>query len=114
MTMKEVMAKATSPGVARPWSQALTSSPVSPACRVKTNRFWPMPTMLKRSQVRFTATRQASTVRAKRTSSRASAPKPLTTGLAPMASAREAPIRESRALETRFAGRMYFTDRTML
>ena len=105
--MNEVIANTTSSGPARCWLQARTISPVRPACRVNTNRFWPMPTRLKRSQVLFTALRQACTVMSKRASSRASAPKLLTTGLPPMASASAPPMRESSALEARLAGRMY-------
>ncbi len=104
--MNEVMAKPTSPGVARPWAQAHTSIPVSPACSVSSSRFWPMPAQLKVFQVRITAARQAAVTAAKRALSRASAPKLFTTALPPMASARLAPILVSSALERRFTGRM--------
>ena len=73
-----------------------------------------MPTRLKRSQVLFTALRQAWTVRSKRASSRASAPKLFTTGLRQMASGSAPPMRESSALDARLAGRMYLIARVTL
>ncbi len=69
---------------------------------------------MKRSQVIRAAVRQAFITPAKRASSRASAPKVFTVGLDEMASARAAPIWESRALERRFAGRTYFVVRSTL
>ncbi len=99
------MAKATSPALALPSDHILTSRPVSPACSSTSIRFWISQTLMNRSQVTRAALRQACMTPANRASSRASAPKALTVGLDEMASASEAPMCESRALERRLAGR---------
>ena len=99
------MAKAMSPGEAAPCTQRFTSIPVIPAWRMTIRTFCSTQTSMNRPQVILTARLQPPVTWAKRLSSRASAPKLLTVGLEVMASASAPPMRLSRALDFRLAGR---------
>ena len=95
---------ARSPGVACPCHHSQTAMPIVPMRSSSIAAVWAVPLQVARTQVARVRSRQRRRMRAVRASSRGSAPKALTTALAPTASASVPPSRVSQALERRAAG----------
>ncbi len=95
---------ATSPGLAAARHHSPSASPTSAVRKTSSSANWAVPLQVTRIQVRCVRLRHLPRMRASRSSSRASAPKALTTALLPIASLSTPPSRVSSAFESAAAG----------